>query len=351
MARGGHHGGSFHSGGHHGGGFRGGGSFHGGGGRSYHRSSGTHYHGSSSYDDDEDDDIVGRLLPLAFVCLIVIVRAFAFIGELGCFDIWNTIMIIAALIIFFVVAKSNGKYSAVNNLRYKELPTFCDTIYKHPNTFFNKINEVADGSSWYDDHYFHIEFYSRHFKEDNIKNVSAEIRKWPIVLKIKQSFWPIFAMIWFCVNFFFYEATIGTFEHRIMSDAAFNFIDNLLYYLPAIMILLSSIAMLVIQIIRGRLLRQICIKIVDENRTKKIVEDTNEEIYGIQKSTWYHNECPNCSALASEKDTRCHSCGTSLKILNYDQVSALNRHQVLPSQPKPKKPTSVAPKASDEDKK
>lgn len=340
MARGGHHGGGFHSGGHHSsGGFSGG----------SHKSGGSHYHGGTgrSYsNDDYEDTLLNSLVPVALIFLFVVIRIVAFLGEIGCFNILNSFVMFVSLILFIIAIRDDGEYSGIYQLRRRELPYNCEPIY-YVDSIYYKYNEVSDGYSWYDDKHFFLDFYSRHFREDNIKNAAPEIRKWPFILKIRQAVWIVSAIVWFCVNFFFYEVAILPFENMVMSDEAFAFVDELIFYLPAIIILICSIAMLIIQKVRGRLLRQICIKIVDENKTKTIVNETNDEIHEIQKSTWYHNECPNCSALATENDIRCHSCGTSLKILNYEQVSISNRHQVIPTSPKVPKKSAPATATKD----
>lgn len=323
MARGGYHGGGFHSGGHHGGG----GGFHGGG---YHRSGRSHYHHSygNSSSSSEEGIATGILIRMGcYTLLLLILMIRPFVENFSSYNVINSIMMIVAVGIFFYSFAKRGRVLGVRDALNATEPLSFDSLCDTDDDVFYKSGEKSDGTSWYDDKHFKLHFIDKNFRISNAITAMEEIKKWPFIMKIPDFYWVIFSCVWFVVNFFFYEAVIPCAENSIMSDAAFHFVDELVFYFPAIMILLNSVALLVISKVRLRLLRKLCIKIVTNNIDSGKIENVSEEIIKEESDIWFHNECPNCAALARVDDTRCHSCGTSLRILIPDNVPSDRRHR------------------------
>lgn len=323
MSRGGHHGGSFHSGGHHGGG----GGFSGGG-----HYSGRHY-GGGGYSGGFNAnrfliDIIIIALALLYLGLYCLYMAFQ-----SSFDAINVPIMILSIALFVVASFTKGKVSAVQDLKRSPTPHSC------ANAMYDKVYSrggygTKDGVSWYTNDKFCLIFDERYSRKENLRMAHEEIKKWPFILKINDVVWPICAVIWFIANLFFYEKVIPFAENAIMSDQAFAFIDDLVYYLPAIMMLLNAVAALVIGIVRLKFARKVCIYVVNTNISNQVIAETGEEIEVIIEQLWYHDTCPNCSGDALSHDTRCKNCGSSLKILNPASVPVDKRHQVQSTRPK-----------------
>lgn len=322
MARGGHHGGGSHRGGHHGGGFHGGGhrSFS---GRSRHTSSGGHYSSGSYSGGDSDDGLFWVLMvrfgPLAMFFILI------GIAYLSCFNVLNVIIMIGSLILFIVASKKNGTTSSIETL--KRSPSVVG-VGMYDDVFVRGDYGISDGVSWYTDAHFCLSYEERNSRQRNIELSHEEVKKWPFIYTIPNKVWVIGAVIWFIVNFFFYEVVIPYAERARMSDAAFAFIDELVFYLPSIMILLSATTYFVLGRVRLKMAKAVCIKVVDTNITDNHVKITQEEIDKLYELIWFYDICPNCGSEALGKDTRCKFCGTSLKVVDDKKIDKEKCHQV-----------------------
>lgn len=313
MATGGHHGGGFHSGGHHGGssgGFGGGGGSFGG--------------GSHSVGSFNDRLVVNSIFLIVYV-LIGINNRF------HCLNVLNTIMMFAGLGLFIWGTKTKGEVGAIHELKKNEGSVYTSAVYSNIDSVMRR---KTDNTSWYTDDGFCLIFGDRRYKESNLTTSTTEVCKWPFILKVRDFVWYLIALVSAVVNLFFYEAVIPFAENRVMSDEAFAFIDELVFYFPAIVVLVSAITFFVISKVRLRMFRNLCIMVVDNNLADMKIEETNKEIEEIEAGYWYKDECPNCGALAGSRATRCKSCGTSLRVINLTTLDKRKCHKVAHSSKK-----------------
>ena len=113
----------------------------------------------------------------------------------------------------------------------------------------------------------------------------------------------------------------------IMTDEAFAFIDDFVFYFPAGLTLLCAILCFAMVKVRDSLLHKCAVRIVEDNNAAYEKMKTENYIAQALSSKWYYNNCPNCGADA-KKDTRiCTHCGTSLEVKNIatEQVSSVHR--------------------------
>ena len=323
MARGGHHGGGFHGGGHHfGGGSHGsfGGGYHGGG-----------YHGGSYYGGNGDGDgDVGNLIfeGIKFGIAILAFSVYEVAtGDIPGMDLF-TLGIFVASIVFFVLGLKGYKRTA----DLYHLKSF-DGINKSQvwNAEFTEYgpSSVSDKVSWagkYDNRY-RIAFFDRDFGEENVKKVRELMNRTPGIVWMNSYVWLVIGIISAISSFFFYEMVIPVFENMIMTDEAFAFIDDFVFYFPAGLTLLCAILCFAMVKVRDSLLHKCAVRIVEDNNAAYEKMKTENYIAQALSSKWYYNNCPNCGADA-KKDTRiCTHCGTSLEVKNIatEQVSSVHR--------------------------
>ncbi len=323
MARGGHHGGGFHGGGHHfGGGFHGsfgGGGFHGGG----------HYHGGGGGYGDGDGD-TGRLIFEGIKIGILLVGFIIYevtVGNVPGTDLF-TLGIFTVSVVFFVLGLK--EYKRTEDLFHLKN---VDSVTKRQvwNADFTEYgpHSVSDKVSWagkYDKRY-RIAFYDRDFGEENIKKVREMMKRTPWIVWMNSFVWLVIGVISAICSFFFYEMVIPVFENMIMTDEAFAFIDDFVFYFPAGLTLLCAILCFAMVKVKDSLLHKCAERIVEDNNAA--YEKMKKENYIAQalSSKWYYNNCPNCGADA-KKDTRiCVHCGTSLEVKDIatEQVSSVHR--------------------------
>lgn len=318
MARGGHHGGGFHGGGHHfGGGSHGsfGGGFHGGG----------HYHGGSgSYGDGGSLIFEGIKLGIALLAFSVYEVA---TGDIPGMDLF-TLGIFTVAIVFYVLGLKGYKRTA----DLYHLKSF-DGINKSQvwNADFTEYgpSSVSDKVSWagkYDNRY-RIAFFDRDFGAENVKKVRELMNRTPWIVWMNSYVWLVIGIISAFSSFFFYELVIPVFENMIMTDEAFAFIDDFVFYFPAGLTLLCAILCFAMAKVRDSLLHKCAVRIVEDNNAAYEKMKTENNIAQALSSKWYYNNCPNCGADA-KKDTRiCVHCGTSLEVKDIatEQVSSVHR--------------------------
>ena len=321
MARGGHHGGGFHGGGHHfGGGSHGsfGGGYHGGG---YH---GGSYHGGNG--DGDVGNLVFEGIKFGIALLAFSVYEVA-TGDIPGMDLF-TLGIFVASIVFFVLGLKGYKRTA----DLYHLKSF-DGINKSQvwNAEFTEYgpSSVSDKVSWagkYDNRY-RIAFFDRDFGAENVKKVRELMNRTPWIVWMNSYVWLVIGIISAISSFFFYEMVIPVFENMIMTDEAFAFIDDFVFYFPAGLTLLCAILCFAMVKVRDSLLHKCAVRIVEDNNAAYEKMKTENNIAQALSSKWYYNNCPNCGADA-KKDTRiCVHCGTSLEVKNIatEQVSSVHR--------------------------
>ena len=180
---------------------------------------------------------------------------------------------------------------------------------------------ISDKYSWagkYQNRY-RISFYDPEFGEENVRLVKETISRTPKILWINSFVWLAFGIISAFSTFFFYESVIPVFENMYMSDEAFAFIDDLVFYLPAWVALFCAIACLVSVIIKDILLWKCALRIVSNNLAIERQEKTANKINTFLGEKWYYNNCPNCGSGPFITLTECSFCGTSLEVANFDK--------------------------------
>lgn len=318
MARGGHHGGSFHSGGHHGGGHHGGGfgGGFGGGGRHHYGS----YGGGGG--DSETALILDFIVPAIGIVLAIF---YGLQTYFNCFDFIKVVMLVASAAMLFFAKKKSGNTAAITILRSSK-QCYASGIYN--NYYLSGSQGKSDGVSWYTDKDFCLVLDNRDSRQANIDFVYEELKKWPFILKIDSIIWYISSVLLFILNIFFYQLVIPLAENSRMSDEAFAFVDDLIYYLPVILILLCAVACLVINIVRIKMARKMCIHLVDSNVAEKLIGDTEKEIELIYETFWYFNICPYCGLDPKPADERCRGCGSSLEVKDLKKTKEDQRHKI-----------------------
>ena len=164
----------------------------------------------------------------------------------------------------------------------------------------------------------------------NAAVVLAAIRRTPGIIWWNSSLWLIPAFIGLLITPFFYEFVIPFFENKPMSHSAFAFIDLWVFIFPARAALVSSVCCLVFSRIRDRILYRCAEQIVTEGpledeRTGSTVSDR----LIIKNTKWYYDICPNCGAAASNKDTNCVYCRSSLEASGYGVTDLKNVHKLV----------------------
>ena len=311
MARGGHHGGGFHSGGHHGGGFHGGGfggGFYGGGS----------FHGGGSYHDGDDDNfgLLAYIIRGVFIGGFFLFYYCTEIAE-GNVPYVNLLMvgIYIAAVVFFVLGLKESKRTADLYQLKRATGNNSLQVYKADFTEYSS-NSVSDKVSWagkYDTKY-RIAFYDRDFGEDNIDKVREMMDRTPKIVWMRPVVWLVLGIISAVSNFFFYELVIPVFENMIMTDEAFAFIDEVVFYFPAVFTLLCAILCFAMMKVKDSLLHKCALRIVQDNNAAYEKMKTQNFIAKTLSNKWYYNNCPNCGVDAKKDMRICTHCGTSLEV-------------------------------------
>lgn len=308
MARGGFHGGGFHSGGHHGG-F---GGFHGGGyhGCGYHGGfHGGHYYGGSI---GNEESLYTSLIVLGIVLFGFLVTE-SYKGMIPGFDLLCVGLFFVSCFFYVGIYKDSGRLAALKKLRKGY---YSGAVWKGESPYFRVGNYIT----WYDTRatQYCIAFYEKSFGKENAKKVKETMDRTPKILWINQSIWLVAGIILFISSFFFYEAVIPVFENRIMTDEAFAFIDNAVFYLPSALTLILSITGYILAKVRDNLLYKCASRIVHDNIAAEERMKTESIIASKLSSKWYYNRCPNCGAEASKALRSCTHCGASLEVMSFE---------------------------------
>ena len=313
MASGGFHGGSSHSGGHHGGGgFGGGGGYHGG----YHGGGGS-YHGGG-YGSDSSDILIQISVVIA-VALIYSLTEIAADGVPG-LNLINLIIFSISGVFFFLGLKEYDRTEILNEFKGDYKPKIMGHVWK--GYYLN--GKHGDKVTWANerDKSYRIAFFDREYGAENTRIVREMMERTPRILWMKSFTWLGIGIISFISTFFFYELVIPFFENASMSDYAFAFFDELVFYFPSIITLLCSIACFVIMKIKDDLLYKCAVRIVNENNAAEKRLRTESYITSKLSKKWYYNCCPNCGAEASRALRSCTFCGSSLEVRSFESSMA-----------------------------
>lgn len=316
MARGGFHGGGFHSGGHHGGfhGGFGGGGFHGG----YHGGFYGGYHGNYNGGDDSDLFSAYRIvasISVVGVCLIFFLIEKAFDGDIPGLNTINIWIFVVSILLFGYIMEEFGRTSVIHKFRKDDWPS--GNVWKGESPYFR----VGNYQTWYDTRatQYCICFYENDFGEENARKVKETMERTPKIIWINQLVWPVLGLVFFITTFFFYELVIPFFENREMTDEAFAFFDEFVFYLPSLLTLLCAIAGLIIVKVRDRFLYKCASRIVHDNIAAEERMKTESIIASKLSRKWYYNKCPNCGAEASKALRICTHCGASLEVRSFEE--------------------------------
>ncbi|WP_034451040.1 zinc ribbon domain-containing protein [Butyrivibrio sp. AE2032] len=326
MARGGHHGGGFHGGGHHfsGGGFHGGGfgggSFHSGG---YH---GGGYYGGG-FDGDSEDTIV-RIAVLVLVGLGYFGYSVA-MGYVPGMNLINLGIFALSVFLYYFSLKEHDRITGIYNLNYRTMGFAKVQVWKADYKNYAPGGSVSDKVSWAakSGNKYRIAFYDRDFGEENIRKVKELIKRTPKIIWMRSIVWLIIGIISGISTLFFYEVVIPYFEHMEMTDEAFAFIDELVFYFPAGVTLLCAISCYVLVLVRDNLLHKCALRIVEDNNAAFERMLTEGSIASMLSKKWYYNNCPNCGSDAKQDMRFCNHCGSSLEVndISKEQVGAVHR--------------------------
>ena len=341
MARGGFHGGGFHSGGHHGGGFHGGGfhggGFHGGGfGSSFGGGFRSGYYGDSynggGYNDGSEEGMGEANFAIKNMLLLVVI-GLAFAAEVGVghipgMDLINLTMFIVAMLFFLLGIREFKRTAGVYRLRKAAGPIQVQ-VWNSDNRNWIPSFSVSDKVSWagkYDKKY-RIAFYDQDFGMENVIKVRELMKRTPKIVWMNSFVWLAIGTIGTIGNFFFYELIIPVFENMIMTDEAFAFIDDFVFYLPAGLTLLCALSCFVLVKVRDSLLYKCAMRIVEDNNAAYEKMKTENFIASRLSAKWYYNNCPNCGADAKSGMRICNHCGTSLEVkdISKEPVSSVHR--------------------------
>ena len=325
MARGGHHGGGFHGGGHHFGGFHGGGfggSYHGGG-----------YHGGGGYYSGGDDDDFGLLAyKIRGVIVGGVVLCFFIVrvaeGNFPGLDLINLGMFAFSILLFVLGLKQYKRTSALYKLNGQPVSEKEFQVWHADYQNYGPAS-ISDKVSWFGKYEkkYRIAFYDRDFGYENIRKVRELMQRTPWIVWMNSFVWLVIGIICTISNFFFYESVIPVFENMIMTDEAFAFIDDFVFYLPAGLTLLCALSCFVLVKVRDSLLYKCAVRIVEDNNAAYEKMKTENFIAARLSTKWYYNNCPNCGADAKTGMRFCNHCGTSLEVkdISKEPVSSVHR--------------------------
>lgn len=351
MARGGFHGGGFHSGGHHGGGgFHGGGfsggGFHGGGfsgGHSGGGFSGGGYRGFrggyGGFRNNDDDDFLVRegsafLFYFAiagiigFVLIILLFVQMIIDHEVPGLNLINLGIFIVSWFILALSLRHYERTSDLKDLKGADLDRVGGRVWKSKG--YRPTNSKGNKRTWISEtgKQYCISFFDSVYGSENARKVYEVMQRTPKILWMNPFNWLTFCIIAFVVNFFFYEAVIPVFENMIMTDMAFAFIDEFVFYFMSVLSLLMSLASLIIVKVKDNLLYECAVRIVEDNKASDDREETEFFIRSQLGKKWYYNSCPNCGAEASRALRTCISCGSSLEVDKFGDYLPSGVHQI-----------------------
>ena len=103
-----------------------------------------------------------------------------------------------------------------------------------------------------------------------------------------------------------------------MTDEAFAFMDDFIFYLPSILTLLCAVTGLIMVKVKDKLLYKCAYRIVHDNIAAEERMKTESIIASKLSSKWYYNRCPNCGAEASKALRICTHCGASLEVKSFE---------------------------------
>ena len=310
----GSHSGSFHSSGG-GSSFSGGSSGGGGGGGSY-----------GSYDGDPGDGVV----LFAYLAAAVIGGIITFLMKVAQNEIpgLNLINLAMFLVSSVFLIKSISEYHRTKALAFfKEYGPGKNLTYVWKGDSVSKIE--TDSKSWYGyNKCYFIAFYDLDFGDENAKKAYETMKSTPKIIWVSPFVWLVLSIVCLISTFFFYESVIPFFEHAIMTDFAFAFVDHLVFYFPAILCLLFAVGSFVLTKVKDNFLYECAVRVVKDNKAAAEKLEKENAISAKLSNKWYYNICPNCGAYPSQVLKHCDHCGASLEVDSFENGTQSSVHKI-----------------------
>ena len=310
----GSHSGSFHSSGE-GSSFSGGSSGGGGGGGSY-----------GSYDGDPGDAVV----LFAYLAAAVIGGIITFLMKVAHNEIpgLNLINLAMFLVSSGFLIKSISEYHRTKALAFfKEYGPGKNLTYIWKGDSVSKIE--TDSKSWYGyNKCYFIAFYDLDFGDENAKKAYETMKSTPKIIWVSPFVWLVLSIVCLISTFFFYESVIPFFEHAIMTDFAFAFVDHLVFYFPAILCLLFAVGSFVLTKVKDNFLYECAVRVVKDNKAAAEKLEKENAISAKLSNKWYYNICPNCGAYPSQVLKHCDHCGASLEVDSFENGTQSSVHKI-----------------------
>ena len=310
----GSHSGSFHSSGG-GSSFSGGSSGGGGGGGSY-----------GSYDGDPGDAVV----LFAYLAAAVIGGIITFLMKVAHNEIpgLNLINLAMFLVSSVFLIKSISEYHRTKALAFfKEYGPGKNLTYIWKGDSVSKIE--TDSKSWYGyNKCYFIAFYDLDFGDENAKKAYETMKSTPKIIWVSPFVWLVLSIVCLISTFFFYESVIPYFEHAIMTDFAFAFVDHLVFYFPAILCLLFAVGSFVLTKVKDNFLYECAVRVVKDNKAAAEKLEKENAISAKLSNKWYYNICPNCGAYPSQVLKHCDHCGASLEVDSFENGTQSSVHKI-----------------------
>ena len=310
----GSHSGSFHSSGG-GSSFSGGSSGGGGGGGSY-----------GSYDGDPGDAVV----LFAYLAAAVIGGIITFLMKVAHNEIpgLNLINLAMFLVSSGFLIKSISEYHRTKALAFfKEYGPGKNLTYIWKGDSVSKIE--TDSKSWYGyNKCYFIAFYDMEFGDENAEKAYETMKSTPKIIWVSPTVWLVLSIICLVSTFFFYESIIPFFEHAIMTDFAFAFVDHLVFYFPAILCLLFAVGSFVLTKVKDNFLYECAVRVVKDNKAAAEKLEKENAISAKLSNKWYYNICPNCGAYPSQVLKHCDHCGASLEVDSFENGTQSSVHKI-----------------------
>lgn len=316
MAVGGHHGGGTHSGGHH---YSGGGHSYGGGGGGHYSGGGGG--GSYGYGCNFFVSSAGAL-----VLLIIYMLNEIYEGEVSGLNLINLAIFVISIIFFVISLKQFDRTSILYEIKRDSCHHVHGQVWK--GNVPSQKTKYGDNRSWAKYGCYRIAFFDPDYGDENVQKVKELMDRTPKIIWMNPFVWLVIGIISSFSTFFFYEMVIPVFENMIMTDEAFAFIDELVFYTPSLITLLSALACFIFVRVKDNLLYQCALTIVKDNEAQDLKLKTESEIASALSRKWYHNVCPNCGAPASRVLRNCTSCGSSLEVKSFDSGNTSAVHRI-----------------------
>ena len=310
----GSHSGSFHSSGG-GSSFSSGSSGGGGGGGSY-----------GSYDGDPGDAVV----LFAYLAAAVIGGIITFLMKVAHNEIpgLNLINLAMFLVSSGFLIKSISEYHRTKALAFfKEYGPGKNLTYIWKGDSVSKIE--TDSKSWYGyNKCYFIAFYDMEFGDENAEKAYETMKSTPKIIWVSPFVWLVLSIVCLISTFFFYESVIPFFEHAIMTDFAFAFVDHLVFYFPAILCLLFAVGSFVLTKVKDNFLYECAVRVVKDNKAAAEKLEKENAISAKLSNKWYYNICPNCGAYPSQVLKHCDHCGASLEVDSFENGTQSSVHKI-----------------------